>query len=391
MRQSHVHVTIASTQKLWHGGEKQAALLAEGIRDRGHRCTILAHDGGKFAQGMRDEEFEVVTFRGRGRSIPAMWKIRRSLKQLAPDVLLANDGHALTATGMSCIGTAKQMLRVAARRVDFPIRSRQKFQQFSDGIICVSNAVADVCRQSGLSHDLLHVVHDGVEPSFAESGNRQQGRASLALSTDDVLLLVVATLTDHKGHRYLLEAMPNVLQRHPQITLALAGDGELTEALQQQAADLGIESRVRFLGYRNDVPDLLAAADIVVQPSHLEGLCSSLIDAMLAGKPIVATRAGGIPDLLETDNNDVAWLVSTKSPNELSSAILAAIDNPSLAIAKGNAARKRALRRFTHDHMIDETLRAFARIAQRRFGAQAASLISELESSSAATRIADAA
>ena len=322
--QSPVHITIASTQKLWHGGEKQAALLAEGIRERGHRCTILAREGAKFAEGMRDRNFEVITFRGRGRSIPAMWKIRRSLKQMQPDVLLANDGHALTATGFGCLGI-KKWLRVAARRVDFPIRSRKKFENFADGVICVSHAVAEVCRESGLANDLLEVVHDGVEPSFAESGNRRQGRESLGLSDADTLLLVVAKLTDHKGHRYLLDAMPSVLKSHPNVTLALAGDGELTETLQERTQELGIASRVRFLGFRNDVADLLAAAEVVVQPSHLEGLCSSLIDAMLAGKPIVATRAGGIPDLLDTKNNDVAWLVQPKSPNELASAVATAL------------------------------------------------------------------
>ncbi len=381
MQQSSIHVTIASTQEQWHGGEKQAALLAEGIRSRGHQCTILARDGGKFAQGMRNRDFEVITFRGRGRSIPALWKIRRTIKRLRPDVLLANDGHALTATGFGCLGM-KTGLRVAARRVDFSIRSCKKFQQFADGVICVSNAVANVCRGSGLEADSLEIVHDGVEPSFAESGNRHQGRESLDLSSTDTLLLVVAKLTDHKGHRFLLDAMPSVLQRHANITLALAGDGELTESLQQQAVKLGIESRVRFLGYRNDVPNLLAAADIVVQPSHLEGLCSSLIDAMLAAKPIVATRAGGIPDLLDTEQNDVAWLVQPKSPDALASAIIEAIDNPSVANNKANAARERALKWFTHDRMVDETLGAFARIAQRRFGDQAASLISALNTSS---------
>ncbi len=96
-----------------------------------------------------------------------------------------------------------------------------------------------------------------------------------------------------------MQAMPKVLQHFPQAQLALAGDGQLREQLEAEARILGILHAVRFLGYRNDVPDLLQAADLFVMPSHLEGLCSTLIDAMFAKVPIVATTAGGIPEILD--------------------------------------------------------------------------------------------
>ena len=82
----------------------------------------------------------------------------------------------------------------------------------------------------------------------------------------------MAKLTDHKGHRFLLEALPAVIQKLPNVVLALAGDGELHEALRRQADRLGVFA-VRFLGFRHDVPDLIQAADLFVLPSHLEGLC----------------------------------------------------------------------------------------------------------------------
>ena len=92
-----------------------------------------------------------------------------------------------------------------------------------------------------------------------------------------------------------------MIQRVPNAVVALAGDGELRETLEQQAAQLGVQSHVRFLGFRNDVYDLIHAADLFVLPSHKEGLCSTLIDVMLAERTIVATTAGGIPDLVGSD------------------------------------------------------------------------------------------
>ncbi len=134
---------------------------------------------------------------------------------------------------------------------------------------------------------------------------------------------------------------------------------------------------VRFLGYRKDVPDLLAAADVIVQPSHMGGLCSSLIDAMFAARPIVATTAGGIPDLLRQGLGDspLAWLVPPRSPRHLATAIREVLENTPEAVARGQQASQRALERFTADAMVEATLTAYGRIARQRYGDQAASIL----------------
>lgn len=342
----------------------QAALLARGLRSRGHQCSILCRADGEFGRRMKQEGFNVHLFPKRGRSPVALLKIRQTLRQLKPDVIHANDAHALTASGIASLGLSVPM-EVAARRVDFPLRSPRRYTWFSHGLICVSNAVARICEASGVNHNLLHVVHDGVDPAYAQSGSRSNGRNSLGLKNEP-LLLTVAKLTDHKGHRYLLDALPSVLEANPTAVIAFAGDGELRELLQRQAAELGVQSNVRFLGYRNDVNDLLAAADLVIQPSHMEGLCSSLIDAMLAARPIVASHAGGIPDLLEVNEGaaQVGWLVPPKSPESLANAINEALADQTAAQRRGLDARERALQKFTADNMVDATLATYRRIAE---------------------------
>ena len=264
---------------------------------------------------MTADGFETVAFAGGGRSPAALWHIRRALRRLRPDVLHYNDSHAMTAAGSAALGLHVP-LRIAARRVDFPLRSPRPYRWFCDRVVCVSQAVRQVCRAGGLPEAMLRVVHDGVDPTRIRSGDRLRGRQSLALTNDQPLLLCVAKLTDHKGHRFLLEALPAVIQRLPKVVLALAGDGELHETLRRQAEQLGLLPHVRFLGFRHDVPDLIHAADLFVLPSHLEGLCSTLIDVMLAGRPIVTTTAGGIPDLVgrdESGGEPVAWLVPPRA------------------------------------------------------------------------------
>ncbi len=158
-------------------------------------------------------------------------------------------------------------------------------------------------------------------------------------------------MTDHKGHRFLLDALPAVFQQFPRLTVALAGDGELRETLQEQAERLGLLPHVRFLGYRDDVPDLIHAADVFVLPSHLEGLCTTLIDVMLAGRTIVTTTAGGIPDLVganDVDGEPVAWLAPPRNPAALAETILRALasaDQCAVHARAGAAARRAALYR----------------------------------------------
>lgn len=361
MPASEPTVALVSTQRHWHGGEEQARLLIAGLRRRGCRCAVLARHGGAFAKRMASEGFDVFSFLGNGRNPAAIWQIRCALRRLRPDVLHYNDPHAITAAGIAAIGL-RVPVRVAARRVDFPLRSPCPYRLFCDGVVCVSSAVQKVCRDGGLPENMLRVVHDGVDPARVAAGDRRRGRQSLGLADDQILLLTVAKLTDHKGHRFLLEALPEVIRRFPNAMIALAGDGELRESLEHLAEQLGVQSHVRFLGFRNDVYDLIQAADLFVLPSHLEGLCSTLIDVMLAPRTIVTTTAGGIPDLVaaeEPGGEPVAWTVPPRDPKALAEAILRALASPQDCLKMQQLAHRRAEERFTAESMVEATLAVY--------------------------------
>jgi glycosyltransferase involved in cell wall biosynthesis len=361
-----MRIAIVSTQPHWHGGEVQAALLAEGLRQRGHRCLIIARRDGEIATRLASQRFPVATFAGRGRSPVALWQVRRFLRGFRPDVLHYNDPHAMRAGGYASIGL-QIPVRVAARRVDFRLKSVGSYRAFCDGLICVSRAVADVCRSAGFPDSKLHLVHDGVDPLRMQAGDRLRGRQSLSLAEDRKLVLCVAKLTDHKGHRFLLEALPTVVRQHPDLVVALAGDGKLRPELESQAGQLGLSNHVRFLGYRSDVHDLMAAADVLAVPSHMEGLCSSIIDAMLSGCPVVGTCAGGIPDLMgcptsEAGDAEYGWMVPPRNPPALACVLSRVLDSPDVARDRAEAARRRAWDQFTNASMVDQTIDVYERL-----------------------------
>ena len=361
-----MRVAIVSTQRRWHGGEVQAALLAEGLRQRGHRCLIIARRDGEIANRLIGQRFPVATFSGRGRSPLARWQVRRFLRGFRPDVLHYNDPHAMRAAGYASLGL-QIPVRVAARRVDFRLKSVGCYRAFCDGLICVSRAVADICRQDGFPGDKLHLVHDGVDPLRMQAGDRLRGRHSLDVAEGRKLVLCVAKLTDHKGHRFLLDALPAVVRRHPGVLVALAGDGKLRPELENQMRGLGLSDHVRFLGYRTDVPDLMAAADVLAVPSHMEGLCSSIIDAMLSGCPVIGTRAGGIPDLMGRPMSDFGgteygWMVPPRDPPALAKVLNTVLDSPDTARDRAEAARRRAWSHFTDASMVDQTIDVYERL-----------------------------
>jgi glycosyltransferase involved in cell wall biosynthesis len=360
--------TIAhvSTQRGWHGGEEQARLLCEGLRNHGHRNVIFAKHDGQFAQRMFGAGFEVVPLVGSGRNLRAIHQMRRHWRKLKPNIVHFHDPHALSGGGLAAYGL-RIPARIMARRVDFRIRSTWRYRHLVDRVIAVSCAVADVCKQSGMPAEMIRVVHDGVDPTRARTGDRWRGRQSLNIADDVKLLLTVATLTDHKGHKFLIEAMSNIVaQSQGKVQLVLAGDGELRDELQKLATERRLNGSVQFLGYRNDVPDLLKAADLFVLPSHMEGLCSTLIDVMIAKTPIVATTAGGIPDLLGARKEDrpVAILVPPSNPTALANAINHALaDLPALQPMVA-AAEQRAIQCFTDEQMVEGTLAVYRELAE---------------------------
>ncbi|MHC4217540.1 MAG: glycosyltransferase [Planctomycetota bacterium] len=352
-----VHI---STRPDFYGGENLALLTMRGTVELGHRCLALARRGGEFAQRARDEGYDVGTFRGNGRDPVSIWRIRRRLAALKPDVVHFEDAHAVTSGGLAALGLGIRA-RVAARRCEYVSRVPAKYRYLCDAIIADSRSVAESCYAAGLPRDRVHVIHDGVDPGRARSGSRQRGRRALDLGDDDVLLLTIASLERAKGHTDLLQALPRVFADHPRAVVALAGDGALRDTLLDESRRLDIDDRVRFLGYRDDVPDLLHAADLLLHPSRVEPLGSSLIDAMLARAAIVTTTTGGIPELVGPIDGEpaVAFLAPPADPTALADAILEALGSPQQRREMVERAEQRAVQRFTAETMVRDTVAVY--------------------------------
>ena len=192
-------------------------------------------------------------------------------------------------------------------------------------------------------------------------------RKELGLPEEGPVIVTVGRLVPIKGHEWLLRAAPRVLAEFPHATFVLIGEGPLLSRLQQLAEELGIGRRVMFLGVRQDVPECLAAFDLFAFPSLNEGMGRALIEAMAVGLPVVATRVGGIPDVVADGKTGV--LVPPQDDAVLADALLGLLRDPSRRQMYGQAARRSMDVRFDVESMVGAIDRLYDVVWQEKHSA----------------------
>lgn len=220
-------------------------------------------------------------------------------------------------------------------------------------------AVSEAIRDDLVAHDRIDprriaVVHNGIDVRRIDSSlTREQARAGLGLSADELALGCIGRLEEQKGHRFLLEAcalLGQDLAPGARLRLLVVGDGRLRKDLENRAAELGIARWVSFLGTRHDVADILRALDLYVMPSLWEGLSIAMLEAMAAGLPVVISDVSGVAQAV--GNNEYGIRIAPGDAPALAAAIRSLAGQPGLRRALGIAARERVQASFSIDAMM---------------------------------------
>lgn len=281
-------------------------------------------------------------------------QLRKIVDDLAPRVIHANSAQAQFYAGSvaqkaerPCVWHARDL-----RPLPFPVRG---VCQNADHVIAISQAVADSLIAGGFSKTRLSCIHNGIDPD--EWRGRVTGsdiRMELGLSGDDRVLLMAAQFVPWKRHEDAVRALPHLLKRQTAARLVIAGSDrfahhpDYADSLRNLAAELDVSEQVVFAGHRDDMPDVMSAADIVIIPSDAEPFGRVAIEAMALGKPVVGTRAGGLPEVVR--DGETGLLVVPRFPESLADACLRLLENESLSRSLGEAGRARVERHF---HIAD--------------------------------------
>ncbi len=210
-------------------------------------------------------------------------------------------------------------------------------------VVANSAAAAEQLRREGVPPGKIRLIPNGVDCVAFAPARTDADRPLRRVVT-------VANLRPEKGHDTLIAAAADVVAARPDAEFLIVGDGPLRGELQRQVDARGLGARVRFLGERSDVPALLASSDVFALPSRTEACPNGVLEAMAAGLPIVASRVGGVPELVESGVHGL--LVEPDRPEQLAASLLDLMNRPQFAFAAGRAARERAVGRFSFDRMV---------------------------------------
>lgn len=335
-----------------HGGARQVLYLMQGLAERGFDNVLVCARGSAVASAAADiARVVALPWRGEADALAAL-RLLRVVRDEHPAVLHAHSRRG--ADWFTALAAASsQVPAVVSRRVDNVETGwlvRWKYRHYS-AAIAISAAIADVLRETlGNALPPVRMIHDAVDSArFAPGGERAWLAAEFALDPTQPIIAMVAQFIPRKGHTLLLDALPELWQRHPGLQCLLLGRGPERSRIAALVQARGWEARVRLPGFRADMARILPALDMLVHPALTEGLGVALLEAGACGVPVVAAAAGGIPEVIE--HGRTGLLVPCGSSEPLAAAMLRLLDDPVFAAQLGRAARLRVERDFSVDAM----------------------------------------
>lgn len=339
-----------------YGGAQQVAFLLDGLARRGVGTVLVCPPDaaiGRHFSGTAVQVIEVPC--GGDADLGFVMRLRAVLIQQQPDLV-----HLHSRRGGDVLGAIATRLAgppcVLSRRVDNP-ESRLWVSlkyRLHDRVIAISQGIADVLAAEGVADDKLRVVRSSVDPlPWQQPQLRARFAVEFGVPEEALLIGVVAQLIERKGHRVLFGALRQL--RDPRLRLVCFGQGPLREALERESRDLG--DTVHFAGFRTDLARWVGCLDLLVHPALMEGLGVSLLQASAAGVPIIASRAGGMPEAVADGRSGL--LVPPGDATALAGAIRRLIDDQPLRTRLGHQGRARIEAEFSVAAMVEGNLAVY--------------------------------
>ena len=363
-----LRVVHVDTERTWGGGQRQVHALATGMERRGHRNWVAARPRTLLAAALERDGVPVVPLSPAFEWDPvAVSRLHACVRRVRADVVHAHAAHAVALSALAIVGTSARLL--VTRRVAFPLR-RNPLSRWKYGrpafFIAVSDRVRSMLCAGGVVPERISVVHSGVDLGRPASPASEATLRALDIDPRRPLAVMVSSLVPpHKDPETFLAAIAAVRGAGGDIQALLIGDGPLAGHAERVRRRLGLESVVRLTGFRGDAVELLASADVAVLSSRDEGLGTTLLDAMVAGVPVVATAAGGVPEVVRGGVEGL--LVPVGDAAALGAAIHRVLREPGLGATLVAAARQR-VELFSIERTVEGTLDVY-RALERTGGA----------------------
>ena len=338
-----------------YGGGLQVFFLVQGLQARGEEAVLACPQGSAIAAHARQHGLQVREIAmGGDQDIGLIGRVRALIRAEQPDLV-----HLHSRRGSDVWGALAARLEgvptVMSRRNDHAELKgwfRLKYKLY-DHVIAISEGIQRILLAAGLPPTKVTCVHSAVDTDRyrPRRDDIDWFRDEFHLAPDELTLAMAAQFIARKGHRTLVAALPRVLAAHPRTRVLLFGQGSELNAVQKLVAQAHLQSHVVFAGFRNDLERVLPCVDVMVHPAEMEGLGVALLQAAACGLPIVAGRAGGIPEIVRPGLN--GELIEPGDVDALAAYLIQLLGDASLRQRYGVAGRALAQAEFSVDAMVE--------------------------------------
>lgn len=356
---------VSSDWTMGGAGRYILSLVEDGDRSS-FEHLVACPEGGEFACLLRARGIRVLPLRVADRSFHSrtVGEVCRFIGRERPDIVHTHGSLsgrvAARLAGARAIVLTRHGLDPQGRSVARRVANFLGGVGFADAVIAISAAVKRDLVAGGVPAGKISVIRSGVRLAEVSAAEAQRVRRELGLE-DGILVGAAGRLSAEKGFDCFTRAASRVHAVEPAARFVLAGEGPMRAGLERTVGEAGLEGVFVFAGYRREITALLAAMDVGVVPSRREGLGLVLLELMALGKPVVATRTGGIPEVVVDGVSGL--LVEPDDAAALAGAVLAIVRDPGLARRLGAAARERVSAEFSVQSMVRETERLYRRCA----------------------------
>ena len=362
-----MNILHINTEGTWRGGEQQTLNLLAGLNQRQVACHLVCQAGSPMEERAVRAGVDVFPISMRGEiDLAAGLLIRKLIKKFSYDIIHSHTSHAHSLAFLASIGTGAT--RLVTRRVDFSIfrhsflkLSGIKYRFMADYYIAISHKIKEVLVNDGIPDQRIFVVHSGIDPQRFMQATGDHLLSEFNIKEKQKVVINVAHLAEHKGQKYLVRAIPRVLAKLPDTRFFIIGKGELMEKLKKTASGLGLKKELIFTGFRDDVAGFYQIADLYVMSSVQEGLGTAVLDALALAKPVVATRAGGLPEIIH--DGKTGRLVAPADPEALADGIVEMLTRAQAAKAMANEGQSMVQNTFSIDAMVKNNIEIYKKVS----------------------------
>ncbi|MBN1627856.1 MAG: glycosyltransferase family 4 protein [Deltaproteobacteria bacterium] len=345
-----------------YGGALQVLYLLKGLKERGVKNTLVCPRESEIGIESRDSALiHEIPFASEI-DLSFLLRLYLLMNSERPDIIHIHSRRGADLWG----GLAARLAKIPAiitRRVDNPesaLAARFKYSMYRH-VVTISEGIQKVLIAEGLKPEKITLIHSAVDlDRYKTSGDMEWFHREFGLSAENMAIGTVAQFIPRKGHRYIIESVPKILERFPGARFLFFGQGPLKNELQAFCRKTGIDNRVYFAGFRTDLEKILPCLDILLHPASMEGLGVSLLQAAASGVPIIGARTGGIPEVVNHGVN--GYLIEPADTQAIVDSVVSLLQDPEKRRRLGMAGRQKVETSFSISTMVEAYLTLYDKL-----------------------------